>query len=704
MSETVVQEKDLKTALAECQISAKTGYKIASAQEKVLSRTLNHAQEKVQKTIDELSCSKLYAPESSRLLEEQLVEIKSDFCRLSALFKDDLVDLHEDLSKFSITLFGRTTAGKSTLMEVLTEGDGSSIGKGAQRTTKDVRHYLWNGLEITDVPGVAAFEGEEDDQIAFEATKGADLVLFLLTDNAPQYKEAEWLSRIIHLGKPVICIMNVRASISSSDDIATTEWIINEKFESTRLTQLHDQFMAYSDKFGQMWNHVPFVYVHLRSAFLSQHEEDREISKRLYSLSRIENLTSLIVEQVITQGKFYRVKTFIDTVSVPLMESMSSLLEQSQINSFQGRTVLAKKRELISWKDQFFNDGMSTLESFATKIESDLKGEAATFVEDHLDDKNVSAAWLKVMNEKRLEEKCQSVLKRLSLECNDKLLEVSREISNELEFSASLSNQYSFSAKKIVDGKRIAEWSSLGLSGALGIVAVVAGFMGATIAGPLGVAATVVYVVGTGGSKLLKSRNQKEDLIRKKLNEELRNIIENECLSLQEQMESNLKQLVSSKIDTILDELDSIIRVVYGLADTQQELAWRLNDHILSLNRQIVDEAISVIEREYLKEYYTEVARIPGYASLLLLSDGIRFPDEERERLISIMSEQIIFNYGSPSNKVLISRVLGKDVDRRKIHIEKKINVAHVPLKEKTPEMERKICLAQQLSGLSIME
>lgn len=62
---------------------------------------------------------------------------------LSFAFKEDLQNLRNNLSKFSITLFGRTMAGKSTLMEILTEGDGKSIGTGAQRTIRDVRKYTW---------------------------------------------------------------------------------------------------------------------------------------------------------------------------------------------------------------------------------------------------------------------------------------------------------------------------------------------------------------------------------------------------------------------------------------------------------------------------------------------------------------------------------------------------------------------------------
>lgn len=69
-------------------------------------------------------------------------------------------------------------------------------------------------MEITDVPGIGAFEGEDDEQIAFEAAKTADLILFLFTDDAPQAVEADCFSKIINLGKPVICVMNVKVTVT----------------------------------------------------------------------------------------------------------------------------------------------------------------------------------------------------------------------------------------------------------------------------------------------------------------------------------------------------------------------------------------------------------------------------------------------------------------------------------------------------------
>ena len=206
----------LDSVLERCSQAAQKGYDEAAKHTKYLKDTLERARNEVKSALKDFEKSSIYDSGVTEVLGGQLKDIQSRFSRLSDSFDSGLRKLRENLSKFSITLFGRTMAGKSTLMEILKQGDGSSIGKGAQRTTRDVRKYQWNGLEITDVPGIGAFKGQEDEAIAFEAARKADLILFLLTDDAPQAAEAECFARIIKLGKPVICIMNVRRQSAST--------------------------------------------------------------------------------------------------------------------------------------------------------------------------------------------------------------------------------------------------------------------------------------------------------------------------------------------------------------------------------------------------------------------------------------------------------------------------------------------------------
>ena len=93
---------DLRDVLQECQKSARVGYRIASTEEKNLSKVLSSAEEKIQRAIMEFHTSPCYAPETAGLLETQLVEISSAFNRLSFAFKEDLNNLRENLPKFGI--------------------------------------------------------------------------------------------------------------------------------------------------------------------------------------------------------------------------------------------------------------------------------------------------------------------------------------------------------------------------------------------------------------------------------------------------------------------------------------------------------------------------------------------------------------------------------------------------------------------------
>lgn len=696
-------EYDLGTVLDECKKSANAGYKIASGQEKNLNKVLSVAKEKVRSALYDFRNSPCYSSEATSLLEGQLSDIEQAFLKLSFAFQEDLENLRSNMSRFSITLFGRTMAGKSTLMEIFTEGNGETIGKGAQRTTRDVRKYTWNELEITDVPGIGAFEGEDDEQIAFEATKTADLILFLITDDAPQATEADCFSRIIDLGKPVICIMNVKASIAQGKSIKLVKRDIQKRFDMERLGVIRNQFLKYADQFGQSWSHVPFIYAHLKSAYLAQQESDPELAEFYYQISRIDFLTSRIVNQIKTKGMFFRIKTFIDIISHPMLESFENLLNQSQINSAQGRTILAKKRQLNDWKNVFFRDSQAQISSLIIKIRSDLNSEIAAFAEEHFSDKNADKAWNALLKERRVELICQELLESIEVRANDKLKEISREITNELKFAASFARDKALKMDKIIDGKKLWNWSSVIVGGGLSVAASIAYLVGSVTAGPLGWAALAVTGIGILGSFFFKSRQKKEFEARTRLEKNLRSNVTKMCDSLQTQMKKNLDSLISIRIEELMREMDKVNSVIFRLADTQRELAWALNEHLVELNGQIITEAIKLIGAEGLEWHIQSVARIPGNSSLIMLRDGTVFPKEQRDELYKMMAERINFVYESDSKKVLISRILGKDIDRNQINIEEKIGVAHVPLNDATPSMINRVRLAQQFSRMQII-
>lgn len=158
------------------------------------------------------------------------------------------------------------------------------------------------------------------------------------------------------------------------------------------------------------------------------------------------------------------------------------------------------------------------------------------------------------------------------------------------------------------------------------------------------------------------------------------------------------------RVESLLKELDRMNSVVFRLADTQKELAWKLDDHLLELNSQIVNEAIKMIGAEGLEYHIVETARVPGNSVVFMLNDGSYFPDEQKEQLNRMMSENIAFVYGTDNKRTLISRVLGKTVDRNKISIEEKIGVAHIPMDGLPPYILTRIRLAQQFARIVITD
>ena len=295
------------------------------------------------------------------------------------------------------------------------------------------------------------------------------------------------------------------------------------------------------------------------------------------------------------------------------------------------------------------------------------------------------------------------MLEELEFKSNDKLKEVSREITNELKFATTFAGDKSLRMHKIINGKRVWDWTVVIAGGGLSIAWGIATMIGAAAAVPLGLAAVGISGIGFIGSYLFKSREKKEQEARIRLENNLRENVTKICDMLEAQMKKRLDSLVSIRIEGLISELDRINAVVFKLADTQKELAWGLNTQLMELSTQLITEAIRIIGAEGLETYVQAVARVPGNTSLILLNDGTVFPREQRDELYRLMSERIGFIYDSNNKKILISRVLGKDIDRNSISIEGKIGVAHVPLQDASPNTKNRVRLAQQLSRLLIM-
>ncbi|MBQ7077958.1 MAG: 50S ribosome-binding GTPase [Lachnospiraceae bacterium] len=629
-----MKNNDIRKTLKQCKKAAENGYKLAKKQYKSLNETMDASSSKIEMTLAHINSSNCYVSEATDSLVEQLANTRELLGKISYSQNEDIVDLSEKLSTFSITLFGKTMAGKSTLMETLTNGDGASIGKGAQRTTRDIRTYTWNNLEITDVPGIGAFDGEEDEEIAFAAARKANLILFLITDDAPQAAEAECLGRVIELGKPVVCVLNVKSSIREGENSKITLRNIEKAFDDERLETLKNQFMAFASLGGEIWDDIPVISVHLKSAFLSLKTENKELSKILAEASRINQLKARIIEEVETHGKYYREKNFLDIVSISTLDIYEKLLYHANENRLLSEIIKDKKSQLDLWIKKYKRDSLNQVDSFITGIEAELKLELPAFVEQHYDDEDVAKAWNELIVQKQINERTKSLSDTFIEHADDRIKELARSIEKEIQYFSKIGIDGNVNIPKmhrIFDTKKAWDWGVLVAGGGGTLISGILFFLESPWAGPVGWVALGISVIGRFGSWIFESRGKKEERAKKKLEENLVKNIAEISEALRKQLKSVVEQVFKGQLDAQSKELKRIESLIIYLADTQRDLALGLQPNLLEQSKQVLEAALKLIfgGRWYTKRI-ERAARIPGKLLVAQFNENSSIPVKKR--------------------------------------------------------------------------
>src|SRR5690554_1512644 len=116
--------RSLQQALDAAQLAAQQGYRLGGECVARCEAAIGATRAELGAYIGELKKMD-DAAEAVDALEDQLLQVGA---QLETNFKAQIADFktfYERLERFSITLFGRTMAGKSSLMEILTEGNRS---------------------------------------------------------------------------------------------------------------------------------------------------------------------------------------------------------------------------------------------------------------------------------------------------------------------------------------------------------------------------------------------------------------------------------------------------------------------------------------------------------------------------------------------------------------------------------------------------
>lgn len=608
---------DIEKALHECQAYAQKGYDIANNTWTNIHQALLAEERKVKKVDKQQG-------KISRLADEELIKKKkqglASFMEMDKELKQDLSYLQKQQKEFSVLVFGRTMVGKSTLMEIMTHGSGASIGNGSQRTTLDVRDYHWKGMKITDVPGIASFDGREDDRLALEAAKAADLILFLISDDGVQQEEAKNLAELRRLGKPVLGIINVKLGITEQVRSLDMKRLRNKMAERERIETICNQFRQFAGNFQQDWGDLTFVPVHLKAAYLGQDK-----NPELWEVSNFTEVESYILSKVQQDGCFLRIKTFLDRVIIPLQGRMEMLYENSSSSLTEAFEYQKKCQELIEWKKAFKADSQRKKANLRKRLQRKLARGIREFAEDNYDNEDAGEDWKEYLQEElKLEADCMSFLQERSNKCSRKRREMMDSLRTELTFAGVNAEFDDISMDSITDTKLLGTIAG----GALTIICPVAG-----------IAVTLINWL-FGSSKEEKIREAQEEL-----QEQLQDAMD-ECGYVNKLMAGVSKimkeEILGKGVEGLYKALTQMDAMLIGLAKEEAAGAEKLGILLNQLNCQLWHEGeryVAAQEGKNLVSSVDRIIRIPGEVTVVY--DTVNSFDGYEAQMAKLLGEKV---------------------------------------------------------------
>lgn len=516
-----VSQAEFEDALKQCSKTANSAYNLSIRYAKkieIVIIQLNSDIEAVSHEILKLKGSEQFQfTETLKQIQFDVKNISEDSLEYLVISLDKK---RKHLKDFTVALFGRTKAGKSTLRETLTRGNGSTIGKGSQRTTRDVTEYSWQGLRLLDTPGIEAYKGEDDTQKANEIIDQSDIILYLTSDDSVQPGEFKPMAQLQQINKYFAVILNVKYDISNIEYLKMVldnpEIVFDEDRLSQHKNHIHSQTQA-----DLNLDNVDIVTIHAQAGFLSTQAEYQEYSSQLWQLSKIEELYSLIAYQIYTNGQDLRLSTFADSLEYFIKSIDQKLAAAKSQLSVQLNFLERKQREIEKIFAEIEKEGDIKIKDKCDSLYDLIENQIGSFVENYsnMDINGRQRAWKGIVNEKNIEEIMKSCIEAIFSDLGEKLKEFEQEYEYDLK-NIQIDMEMNFSnITKDVTGKSIKRVGVV--IGAVGAALfVVANWWnpGGWVVGA-GIVATVASIgmsVAGDGEKADDDKNYKKDIAKEK--------------------------------------------------------------------------------------------------------------------------------------------------------------------------------------------
>jgi hypothetical protein len=535
-----------------------------------------------------------------------------------------------------IVLMGRTMAGKSTLLAALTGGSAERIGDGRPRYSRDVfaaPAVHLHDVEIVDTPGVGARDGADDVAQAMAEVPGADLVLWVASNDSFQEETAQELRAVALRGKPVVVALNCREPLV--DDLDREEFL--EDPDSV--------FAEHEGHFKMIRSHLsaaavrPVAEVMLHAEAARQARADGDYGADLWEASRLSALLAVLEQESRKRRTARRVLREADEVRSQAQALRGALAaverETREIVDVGRRMREDQERRTIRLVDAC----MQRMEDDVVRLVGRRKGwpqNVTDFGPQVVEQWNTEQAALVA----ELDEALEARLSNLARAIEEAAVAVEREWTTAVRPYLKVTGMRDFRGL----WKRKAAGVAVGAGGALASMALGA-YVG-SLAGPAGTVAGAV-VMGLGSLLVTPVRKKVQSLFtsRAEILEANRDLLRTEISKVLNELEAQVLAEVSGTIAGVLETLTTS-----HARRAKAEAAALVVADLLACQQQVVDSAVSTLDHETVRcllrvdgrprlaASVGKVTRLPGVCILVevpdeALADTRLFPPSSPEFL-----------------------------------------------------------------------
>lgn len=275
-----------------------------------------------------------------------------------------------------VVFAGQYSAGKSSILKVMTGRE--DIAVGASITTQEAHEYDWNGVAIVDTPGVHTELRPDHDAVTYEAISGADLLVFVVTNELFDSHLAEHFRKLaIERDKAheMLLVVNKMRRCAGGNTPASQE-VIREDLRKVLAPFTPEQLRV--------------SFIDAEAALESAGEADTDVARILRKKSGFQAFLDEFNGFVRDKGLAGRYTTALYTIEQVLQEALAA--ESTGDTDIDGleELLLQQRRALVETQAQIPRSVENRVQQTSSSIRRDGRG-VADLIHGGSDPKEIDA-------------------------------------------------------------------------------------------------------------------------------------------------------------------------------------------------------------------------------------------------------------------------------------------------------------------------